>query len=554
MKNFIRGKVVSALRRAREKGLVSEITDYGPIVIEAPKDPNHGDAASNAALVLAKAQKMPPRALAQLIIDHLDNQEGYLKKVALAGPGFINFTLAESYWRARVAEALERGPEYGSSDWGRAKKVQVEYVSANPTGPLHVGHGRGAALGDALARILAFAGCQVECEYYINDAGRQMETLGLSVYARMRERAGLEADFKDTYYQGRYIAELAARALAERGPGWLKSTGPEEAAALIGAWAGDLILEGIKRDLADFGVTHHRWFSEKSLYQRNLVEQALADLERRGRLYDRDGARWFASSALGDDKDRVLIKSGGEPTYFTADIAYHRDKFERGFNLAINILGADHHGYVPRLKAAVEALGYNRDQLQVILVQLVSLSRGGQPVSMSTRAGEFVTLREVLDEVGSDAARFIFLTRSPDAPLDFDLELAKSQSKDNPVYYIQYLAARIHSVLSQAAAERPDGASPPDLNRLAEPEETALMKHLALFPETVLGAARNLEPHRLSGYLTNLARLFHSYYNRHRIRVDDRELAQARLALVRAVRQVAETGLGLLGVKAPEKM
>jgi len=548
MKKMLETKIGRAL-----EALASEYkleTPAGPVrwVVEEPRDPDHGHLATNAALVRAKAFGLKPSELADLIIQRLDNSEGWLEKVEKAGPGFINFTLSLKWWAKALEELLAAGAEFGRGA-PKGLKVMVEYVSANPTGPLHVGHGRGAAIGDSLARVLARAGYEVGTEYYINDAGRQMRILGQSVYARLLELGGRGRPFPEDHYQGDYIVELAKEALA-REPDIL-SRPEEEVVDELTDFAQGRILEGIKADLAAFRVEHEVWFSEKCLHREGMVDKALEDMRSKGYVYDEDGAVWFRSEDLGDDKNRVLIKSGGERTYFAADIAYHWNKFQRGFDRLIDIWGADHHGYVPRMKAAVEAMGRRPEDLEVVLVQMVSLVRNGEPVSMTTRGGVFVTLKEVVDEVGADAARFMFLTRSPDSTLDFDLDLAKSKTKDNPVYYVQYVGARIESIL-RAAGEQPDR---PDLSLLAQPEETALIKHLSSFPELIEMAARRQEPHHLTAYLGALARLFHHYYGRHRIAVEDNPaLASARLALVKAIRLVVLEGLGLLGVESPDSM
>jgi arginyl-tRNA synthetase len=523
--------------------------------VEVPRDATHGDWATNAALVLAKPERKAPRDLAQIIIDHLDDPEGFIEKTDIAGPGFINFTLSAKWWHRVVKNILAQGQSYGRVDIGENKKVQVEFVSANPTGPLHVGHGRGAAVGDALASLLDAAGFDVEREYYINDAGRQMHTLGRSVWYRYLELNGKSVDFPDDHYQGDYIRDLAQELKDKHGDRFVEMT-DHDAVAEIYPWAAEQIGNGIRDDLAAFGVEYNVWFSEKSLYNNGLLKATLDDMRERGHIYDKDGAVWFATEKLKDDKDRVLIKSSGDHTYFASDIAYHRDKFKRGFDTVIDIWGADHHGYVGRMKAAVKALGYDRDQLQVLLVQLVNLLRGGTPVAMSTRAGQFVTLKEVVDEVGVDAARFLFLTRSSDSPLDFDLELAKTQTKDNPVYYVQYAHARITSVFKKAEAEGFTEVDPEsaDLTLLVEEEELGLMKFLAGFPQLVEGAALAREPHRLTHYLTELAKKFHPYYNRHKFVSEDKALSRSRLVLAQAVRQIVANGLGLLGVSAPDSM
>jgi len=545
MKKMLADKINQALAAlAAETGRPAPAPDS--FTVEEPRDPDHGHLAANAALTLAKTFRTNPRRLAGLILERLDNREGWIEKAETAGPGFMNFTLSVKWWAEALAALLAAGEDYGRRP-PQGRRVMVEFVSANPTGPLHVGHGRGAAIGDALARLLGRAGYEVSREYYVNDAGRQMRLLGQSVLARMRELAGRTDPFPENHYQGEYIRGLAREVYEKTAP----DRPEEDLAEELTAFAAGRILAGIKDDLADFGVEYETWFSEKSLHREGQVEKALQSLKDKGFLYERDGALFFRSTDFGDDRDRVLIKTGGDGTYFQADLAYHWNKLQRGFDQLIDVWGADHHGYVARVRAAVAALGGDPEALKVILVQFVSLVRDGRPVAMSTRAGEFVTLREVLDEVGPDAARFIFLTRSPDTTLEFDLNLARAQTKDNPVYYVQYAGARVESLIRQAGG-RPEGR--PDLSLLAQPEETALVKHLSAFPELVETAARKLEPHHLTAYLTTLARQFHYYYGRHPIVSAGPGLAPARLTLCLAVRLVIRLGLGLLGVSSPDRM
>ncbi|MDR1657723.1 MAG: arginine--tRNA ligase [Deltaproteobacteria bacterium] len=549
MKKNLKDKIYAALTAigARENWpLKAALTDF---VLEEPRDPSFGQLATNAAMTLAKASGRKPRELADLIIREIKDPEGLIESMDIAGPGFINFRLSSGWWAKTLKAIRAAGPDYGRLP-PTGRRVQVEYVSANPTGPLHVGHGRGAALGDAVARLLTFLGDDVECEYYVNDAGRQMNILGLSVLFRLRQARGLNPEPPEDYYKGEYVIEIASALEPVLGDNF-DSLSQTEQIAKLSDLAGQKILAGIKKDLQDFRVRHDRWFSETSLYRDGAVELAFKELKEKGSIYERDGAVWFKSAELGDDKDRVLVKNDGSLTYFAGDIAYHRNKLTRGFERLIDIWGADHHGYISRMKAAVEALGQSRDHLSVILVQLVNLLRDGRLVNMSTRSGEFVTLREVLDEVGADAARFIFLTRSHDSMLDFDLELAKTQTRDNPVYYVQYVCARIHSLMVKAGPDQTEG----DSNLLVEPEELEIIKHLASFPEMLEGAAKRLEPHLITGYLSSLARLFHQYYAVHRLMVDGRsDLTAARVELAAAVRQVTVIGLELLGVTAPEKM
>ncbi|MDD2901771.1 MAG: arginine--tRNA ligase [Syntrophales bacterium] len=552
-KEQLRQILIQALQQAQASGEIAFET-LPAFEVEEPKQADHGDLATNLAMVLAKPAKMAPRKIAEIITNNLAAPEGMLQKVEIAGPGFINFFIAAAYWRQVIPEIYSLGLEYGNSELGRGQKVQVEFVSANPTGPLHIGHGRGAALGDALANLLTAAGYEVVREYYINDVGNQINTLGKSLYFRLRELQGEKIDFPEDGYQGDYMKDLARDYLAAGNPP--PSPSPtEEDFVTLGRYAGDVILAGIKKDLEDFGVSFDRWFSETDLYDQGEVEKSFQHLKEKGFLYEQDGALWFKSTAFGDDKDRVVRRSTGVTTYFASDIAYHLYKFQQDYNLVVDIWGADHHGYVPRLQAAVEALGVE-GRLQVILVQLVSLLRHGEPVAMTTRGGTFVTLREVIDEVGKDAARFIFLTRRPDSHLDFDLEVAKTQSPENPVYYVQYAHARLASVFRQAEAQEIPLPEPdPGLFPLLQlPEETSLLKMLAHYPELMEAAARNLEPHRITYFLTDLASQLHSYYYKHRFISEDAALTQARLCLVQAIQTVLAHGLGILGVEAPETM
>ena len=526
------------------------------LVVEPPREAKHGDLSTNAAMLLARAAKRNPRELGQELAARLPALCADIEHAEVAGPGFCNVTFRPSFWRRAVAEVESAGAAYGESDAGKGRKVLVEYVSANPTGPLHVGHGRGAAVGDSLARLLRKTGYAVETEYYLNDAGRQMRLLGLSVWLRLQELAGRAVEFPEDWYRGDYIRDLAAD-LLRREPA-LADLPEDESRARCGAYAVEQILGGIRADLAAFRVEHGRYFSEKSLVDGGAVDAAFAALEKAGYTYERDGALWFATTRLGDDKDRVLRKSDGSLTYFASDIAYHHDQYRRGHDWLVDVWGADHHGYIPRMRAAVAAMGEARESFDVVLIQLVNLLRDGKLVSMSTRAGEFVTLEEVLREVGPDAARFLFLSRKSDSPLDFDLELAKQRNLDNPVYYVQYAHARISSLLRRAAAqgltlpERTDEAA---LAPLDTPEDMALLRQMAAFEDMLAQAAQNLAPHHVSRYLMDLAGSLHAYYARHQILLpDDEPRAVARLALLRAVGQTLRNGLFLLGVSAPESM
>jgi arginyl-tRNA synthetase len=553
LKKTLRDLITTAVETARNAGELA--FDALPAFdVEAPKQAGHGDLATNLALVLAKQAKLPPRKVAEILVSCLDAPDGMLQKTEIAGPGFINFFVADAFWYGVIPEIHGLGPSYGDSDLGAGQKVQVEFVSANPTGPLHIGHGRGAALGDALANLLAATGHEVVREYYINDVGNQILTLGKSLYFRLRELQGEVIEFPEDGYQGGYMKDLARDYLAQGRPA-PPAPAAEETLIELGRYAGDTILNEIKQDLEDFGIRFDNWFSETELYRRGLVEQSFDLLKERGCLYEAEGALWFKATEFGDEKDRVVRRSNGATTYFASDVAYHALKFQQGYDLVVDIWGADHHGYVPRLQAAAQALGF-KGRLKVILVQLVSLLRRGEPVAMTTRGGTFVTLREVLDEVGKDAARFIFLTRRPDSQLEFDLEVAKQQSNENPVYYVQYAYARLASVFRQAEAQEIPVSEPdPQLfPRLALSEELALLKLLAGYPELVEAAARNLEPHRITYFLTELASQLHSYYYKHRFITEDQELTRARLGLVAQVKTVLAHGLKILGVETPETM
>jgi len=554
VKERLRSLLVESLEKARRAGALR--TSEANIELEKPRQEGHGDWATNLAMTLARQEKKPPRQVAQIILEHLAEGDGFIARVEVAGPGFINFFLSDSVWRQTALEVLRAGRTYGfNAELGRGRRIQVEFVSANPTGPLHVGHGRGAAVGDALANLLQATGHEVEREYYINDAGRQMLILGRSVFVRYLQLLGRQVELPEESYRGEYVKDLAAEMVRRHGPAYA-DLDMEAAARLFFPQAAAEILAGIKRDLAGFGVEYNVWFSESSLLQAGRMEALLARLEESGLAYKSEGALWYRTQEQGDEKDRVLVKSNGDLTYFATDVAYHTDKFDRGFDWVIDVWGADHHGYVPRMDAAVRALSQGGMKFTAKLVQLVNLLRGGEPVAMSTRAGEFVTLAEVVEEVGRDACRFIFLTRRSDSPLDFDLDLARQQSMDNPVYYVQYVHARVCSILRKASPDLLDSpeVGRAELERLAEPEEIGLLKLLAQFPEVVRGAAEALEPHRVTYYLTELAAAFHNCYNRHRVLSDDFELSRARLALALAVRQVVANGLGLLGVSAPERM
>ena len=547
-------EAVQVLFAGRGRSPVNHI----PVELEIPKLAQHGDYATNVALGLTRQLKRNPREIAGEILGNLHDPEGILEKVEIAGPGFINFFLKPQAWHGILEEILENPEAYGRQNIGRGRKTQVEFVSANPTGPLHIGHGRGAATGDVLANIFQACGFDVQREYYINDAGNQMDTLGRSLYYRYLQVLGENVEFPENHYQGDYMEELARELLAEAGDRY-RGTSLDDALDTFTRFAGDRILEGIRQDLDAFGVNFDNWFSERSLHEEDAVRKTVEALRALGHIYVEGGATWFRSTAFGDEKDRVVIRANGLSTYFASDLAYHRNKYERGFQTVVDIWGADHHGYVERMLAGVEALGRDRSDLRIILVQLVNLLRGGAPVAMSTRAGEFVTLKEVVDEVGKDAARYIFLTRRSDSPLDFDLEVATMQSNDNPVFYVQYAHARLCSIFEVARErgihwELPGTGSPSSVHRLTLPQELDLIKLLGEYPEVVANCARSLEAHFIPYYLHELVSLFHSYYNQNRILGDDPELTRARLHLAAAARVVVRNALGLLGVTAPDKM
>jgi arginyl-tRNA synthetase len=554
MKNKLASLIANSIAVCTNKGLLPDIR-LPQIEIEVPANADHGDYASNIAMVLASPARQNPRKIAQAIQENLDDSEGILEKIQIAGPGFLNFVVKDDLWRQILRKILDEKEEYGCLNIGGGKKVQVEFVSANPTGPLHIGHARGAVVGDVLSSLLETSGYLVSKEYYINDAGNQMNNLGKSVLYRYRELLGEKIDFPENCYKGDYIKEIASEIIKGEDRHYLTQN-EEETISYFNAVAGGVILEDIKKDLMDFGVSFGCYFSEKELYKDKGVGNLLDSLQKQGFIYSDGETLWFKTTAYGDEKDRVVIRKNGDPTYFAADIAYHQNKFARGFDILIDIWGADHHGYMPRLWAAIQALGHDKNDLKIILVQLVNLLRAGEPVAMSTRAGEFVTLREVLDEVGKDAARYHFLMRRSDSHLDFDLEVAKKQSNENPVFYVQYAHARICSII-RMAKER--GMSCPacenaDLSLLAEPEERTLIKMLARYSEMLEGAARTLEVHRITFYLNELAGAFHSYYNKNKVVTDDAALSAARLVLVDAVRIVLANALKILGVNAPEKM
>jgi arginyl-tRNA synthetase len=529
---------------------------YIDIVVEKPKDEKLGDFSSNLALVLSRAAQKNPRDLAGMLAEHIPVGEGGVESVSVAGPGFINLKMSRGFYRERLKQVVAEGERHGYAPALKNQKVLLEFVSANPTGPLHVGHGRGAAVGDCLGRLLKVAGYDVRTEYYINDVGNQMNILGRSTWLRYRELLGRPSgEFPEDHYQGDYIMDIAREIEKGHGGDFLDRS-EEEVLPFFRKTAANWVLGGIKKDLGDFRVHFDNWFSEQTLYDDGSVDRALNWLRERGFVYDKDGAVWLKSSAFQDDKDRVVVKQSGEQTYFCSDIAYHQNKIERGFTRLIDLFGADHHGYVPRMKAVMEALGYDRSVFHAILVQFVTLKRGGEKVQMSTRSGQFITLSEVVAEVGVDVARYFFLMRGSDTHLDFDLELAKAETPENPVYYIQYAHARICNIFitarQQSVAWPPAGEV--DLSPLAEDEEFTLIKKILAFPEVVEKSAQALEVHRVPHYLHELVAVFHGYYKRYRVVTEDGPRTLARLFLLEALRITIQNGLAIMGISAPEKM
>ncbi len=568
-----------ALSEAKRKGLLKG-DSFPAITLEAPKRPEWGDLASTVAMTLAASERRTPQDIAQIIVDNIPQREGLFERIDIIRPGFLNLTVKRDVWLQVLTEIEEQGQAYGSTDLGQGRRVLVEYVSANPTGPLHVGHGRGAAIGQAIVNLLRATGYDVVSEYYINDAGRQMKLLGASVYARYGELCGRVMRFPEDGYQGAYIQTVAAHVKEQVGTALLDLPA-DLAEQRIKDLAYRELLGWIRKDLEAFGIVFESWYSEAALVSAGTVEKALQELRVKDLLFEKDGAWWFRSSKFGDEKDRVVRKQDGEYTYLAADMAYHREKLARGYDLLVDVWGADHHGYIPRMQAVLEAFGYPKDRLRIVLVQMVNLLRGGRKVEMSKRAGEFITLREVIDEVGADAAKFYFLMRRPDTHLDFDLELAKQQTLDNPVYYVQYAHARIASLFRVATSRGIPIPFPSkvELTLLRDPDELGLIRKLSAYPSVVQGSAVALEPHRLTFYLQELAGLLHNFYYKHRILApaddgemrDDRakcdsdlasgrrervspELTAARLALMRAVQQVLRNGLQLLGISAPDQM
>ncbi len=553
MKDQLRLAIQTALKQCYADGSLTSGELPDEVQLEIPKNPEHGDFSTNLAMTLAKPERKAPRKIADVLVAALQGNP-LCDKIEIAGPGFINFRLAASCWYGVLDQITAQGSNYGRSQIGAGTKIQVEFVSANPTGPLHIGHGRGAVVGDAVAAVLQAAGFEVQREYYINDAGNQISTLGRSILLRLRELQGETIEFPVDGYQAGYIAELAAKYRSEQGE--LSGVSEAEAIESCARFGVAEVLTWIEADLRDFGIEFDHWYSEKSLYDRAMVDQELNKLKEKGLSFTEEGALWLRTTEFGDDKDRVLVKSDGSYTYFASDVAYHMEKFDRGFDRVIDVWGADHHGYIPRMKAMLAGLGHPPEDLEVLLIQMVNLLRDGKPYIMGKRSGNFITLKEVVGEVGRDACRFFFLMRRCDSQLDFDLELAKQQGSDNPVYYVQYAHARVCSInrnAAEAGVKIPQSGEI-DYSRLELTEELALVKQLARFPETVVSAALSYEPHRVIFYLQDLAAQFHSYYNRYRVLVDDPASSRARLYLVNSVRTVLANALHLLGLSAPERM
>ncbi len=521
-------------------------------IIETPREEGFGDYSTNIAFILAPQLRKKPLDIANMLVEQMKGSE-YCESITVAGAGFINFSLKDALWQQLLRDTVSKGIESLYPDVGGQKKVLIEFVSANPTGPLHIGHGRGAAVGDVLSNLLKKTGHTVQNEYYINDAGRQIRTLGRSTFLRLKELRGETVEYPKDLYQGDYVRELARKAIDE---GVAVPVAEEEAISFLSDYASSFIMDGIKNDLSEFGVKFDNFFLESSLYASGIVDETLKILKERGIAYEKDGALWFKTGLYEKDEDRVLIKSDGENTYFTSDIAYHLDKFKRSFEVLVDIWGSDHHGYIPRLKASVQALGRDKDDLRFLLIQFVTLIKEGKPVGMSTRSGEFTTLREVLDEVGKDACRFFFLMRKSDAHLEFDLDLAKKTSNENPVFYVQYAHARIESIFRNARDAGVDTGrlTEADCTLLTVKEELDLIRWITRYHSVLEGGARSLEPHRVTFYLIELVGRFHSYYNKTRVLGNDAELTRARLLLLSALRDVIRDGLSLIGVSAPDKM
>ena len=582
MKDQLQDLIKKCIQDLISKGILIEMPPN--VRLDHTKDNSHGDYATNIALMLSKQAKMKPVDLAKIIVDQLE-ESSFINKIEIAGPGFINFFISDESSSSVVSEIIDQGALYGSSEIGQGKKVLLEYVSANPTGPLHVGHGRGAAYGATISNLLRAVGFKVDNEYYVNDAGRQMDILAVRIYLRYLSLCGENLRFPDNGYQGQYIKDIAQVIYDSSGEEFYKksdliftnvskdgSEGGDKESHIDGlienskSILGDSfraifqvgiesILGGIKSDLSEFGVVFEKWFSEQSLIDTGLSESCISKLKESQKVYEKDGALWFKTTNYGDEKDRVVVRDNGNHTYFASDIAYHFDKFERGYDKIINVWGADHHGYISRVKASIDALGHSPDKLEILLVQFANLYRGGSKVQMSTRSGSFVTLEDLRKEVGNDAARFFYILRKSEQHMDFDLDLAKSKTNENPVYYIQYAHARICSVFRQANEKEMEvDHSQANLSLLTEGIEKNIIKELSRYKSVLESSAMQYEPHQLAYYLRDLSTHFHSYYNACKFIVEDKHLTQARLSLIHATRQILINGLSILGVSAPESM
>jgi len=550
MQQLLKDEIKAAVLKAQ---LVSE-EEMPAVVLELPKDKAHGDYSTNMAMQLTRIAKKNPRMIAESLIANIDYTKASIQKIEIAGPGFINFYMDNSYLTELVPTVLKADENYGASNAGKGEKVQVEFVSANPTGDLHLGHARGAAVGDSLCNIMAKAGYDVSREYYINDAGNQINNLVYSVEARYFQALGLEKPMPEDGYHGEDIIHIGAQLAAEAGDKWV-NVSEEERYTFLRKYSIDAELAKLRTDLENFRVAFDVWFSETSLYEDGVIVPAIDKLRANGYVYELDGATWFKSTEFGDDKDRVLIKNDGSYTYLTPDIAYHKNKLDRGFEKLINIWGADHHGYIPRMKAAIQALGYDKDALEVEIIQLVHLFKNGEKMKMSKRTGKAVTMRELVEEVGLDAVRYFFAMRSADTHLDFDLDLAVSQSNENPVYYSQYAHARISSILRSAAEQGFEVDMNADFSLISAEKEVDLLKKIGEFPQVVADAAQKRMPHRITNYIFELASVFHSFYNAEKVMdTENVERTKARLALIKAVQITLRNALKLIGVSAPERM
>ncbi|WP_338443399.1 arginine--tRNA ligase [Bacillus spizizenii] len=550
MKDVLKEEIKAAVLKA---GLAEE-SQIPNVVLETPKDKTHGDYSTNMAMQLARIAKKAPRQIAEEIVSHFDKGKASIEKLDIAGPGFINFYMNNQYLTKLIPSVLEAGEAYGETNIGNGERVQVEFVSANPTGDLHLGHARGAAVGDSLCNVLSKAGYDVSREYYINDAGNQINNLALSVEVRYFEALGLEKPMPEDGYRGEDIIAIGKRLAEEYGDRFVNEE-ESERLAFFREYGLKYELEKLRKDLENFRVPFDVWYSETSLYQNGKIDKALEAIREKGHVYEEDGATWFRSTTFGDDKDRVLIKKDGSYTYLLPDIAYHKDKLDRGFDKLINVWGADHHGYIPRMKAAIEALGYEKGTLEVEIIQLVHLYKNGEKMKMSKRTGKAVTMRDLIEEVGLDAVRYFFAMRSADTHMDFDLDLAVSTSNENPVYYAQYAHARICSMLRQGEEQGLKPAADLDFSHIQSEKEYDLLKTIGGFPEAVAEAAEKRIPHRVTNYIYDLASALHSFYNAEKvIDPENEEKSRARLALMKATQITLNNALQLIGVSAPEKM